>query len=278
MPRIGAHCGGSIRTALARAQEIGAEALQIFASSPHMWRGPKLHPPDVEAFVAGRQAADVEPLVIHAIYLINLASANEEFIAKSKQSIRETLRAADQLRATGLIVHVGSALKDPYDVAEQRAVDALRDVLDDIGQAKLLFETCAGQGATIGRSFAELASLIKRLDNHAGLGICLDTCHAFAAGYPIHQPEGVERMLAELDSEIGLARLACIHANDSKGAFASNVDRHANIGEGQLGEETFARLLAKPELRDVPFILEVPGDGDGPDRENVDRLKRLRPQ
>lgn len=277
MPRVGAHCGGSIRTALARAQEIGAEAMQIFASSPQMWRAPRFHPPDVDAFVAGREAAGIGPLFIHGIYLINLASANEQFIAKSRQSIRETLNAADQLHAAGLIVHVGSALKDPYEVAEERAVTALRDVLGDIGHAKLLFETCAGQGATIGRSFEELAALIKRLDDHPGLGICLDTCHAYAAGYPIHEPDGAARMLAELDAQIGLERLACVHANDSKGAFASNVDRHANIGEGQLGEETFSRLLAFAELADVPFVLEVPGAGDGPDLENVDRLKRLRP-
>ena len=276
MPRIGAHCGGSIRTALARAEEIGAEALQIFASSPQMWRGPKLAQPDVDAFVAGCKASNEMPLYLHAIYLINLASPNPEFVTKSMQSIRDHLHAADQLCAKGLVIHVGSAGKEPYAAAEERAVTTLRLLLDDIGDAKLLFETCAGQGATIGRSFAELSSLIRRLDGHPGLGVCLDTCHAFAAGYPIHEPDGTERMLAELDREIGLDRLACVHANDSKGAFASNVDRHANIGEGQLGEEAFAQLLARPELRDVPFILEVPGDGDGPDRENVDRLKRLR--
>jgi deoxyribonuclease-4 len=276
MPRIGAHCGGSIRTALARAQEIGAEALQIFASSPHMWRGPKFAQPDVDAFLVGRKAADDMPLFLHGIYLVNLASPNELFVSKSVQSIREHLRAADQLCAQGLVIHVGSAGKEPYPTAEDRAIATLRPLLDEIGDARLLFETCAGQGATIGRSFAELASLIKRLDGHAGLGVCLDTCHVFAAGYPIHEADGAERMLAELDAQIGLERLACIHANDSKGAFGSNVDRHANIGDGHLGEAAFARLLARPELRDVPFILEVPGDGEGPDRENVERLKRLR--
>jgi deoxyribonuclease-4 len=276
MPRIGAHCGGSIRTALARAEEIGAEALQIFASSPHMWRAPKHAQPDVDAFVAGCRAANEMPVFLHGIYLLNLASPVEENVAKSVQSIRQHLHWADQLCAAGLVIHTGSAGKEPYPAAEDRVIAAMAPLLDEIGQAKLLLETCAGQGATIGRSFKELGTIIRRLENHRGLGVCLDTCHIFAAGYAIHEPDGAARMLEELDAEIGLDRLACIHANDSKGAFGSNVDRHANIGEGQLGEEAFARLLARPELRDVPFILEVPGDGDGPDRENLDRLKRLR--
>jgi deoxyribonuclease-4 len=277
-PPIGAHCSGGIKAALSRAQAIGAECLQIFASAPQTWRAPSHADADVAAFDAARRAAGIAPLFFHSIYLLNLASPVALNVERSVQSIRDHLGWADRLGADGLVVHVGSAGKEEYGLAEDRVVAALGGLLEGLpdGPSKLLLETCAGQGATIGRSFRELGEIIRRLDAHPRLGVCLDTCHVFAAGYPIHQDDGAERMLDELDREIGLDHLCCVHANDSKGAFGSNVDRHANIGHGQLGEATFARLLARPELRNVPFILEVPGAGDGPDLENLDRLKRLR--
>jgi deoxyribonuclease-4 len=277
-PLIGAHCPGGIRQALAHASEIGAECLQVFASAPQMWRAPKHKDEDVNAFVDGCRAAKLGPVFLHSVYLLNLASPLEPNVAKSVQSIRDHLHWADRFCAEGLVIHVGSAGKEAYDLAEDRVVAALAGMLDGLpGQSKLLLETCAGQGATIGRTFDELGRIIKRLDDHPRLGICLDTCHIFAAGYAIQEADGVARMLDDVERTVGLARLACIHANDSKGAFGSNVDRHENIGLGHLGDETFAHLLARPELRNVPFILEVPGiEGTGPDRPNVEVLKRLR--
>lgn len=279
-PLVGAHCAGGIRAALARAQEIGAECVQIFASAPQMWRAPSHKPEDVQAFVDGCKAAELGPVFLHSVYLLNLASPNPENVGKSVQSIKDHLAWADRLCADGLVIHIGSAGKEEYQVAEDRVVASLDQLLREIeGEAKLLLETCAGQGATIGRSFDELGRIVDRLDRHPRLGVCLDTCHVFAAGYPIHEEDGVERMLAELEATVGLDRLRCIHANDSKGAFGSNVDRHDNLGEGQIGEAAFARLLARPELTNVPFVLEVPGfDNQGPDRPNVDFLKRLRAQ
>jgi deoxyribonuclease-4 len=279
-PLIGAHCAGSIRAALGRAQEIGAECLQIFASAPQMWRAPSHKPEDVQTFVDGCRAAQLGPVFLHSVYLLSLASPNPDNVAKSIHSIKDHLAWADRLCADGLVIHIGSAGKEEYAVAEDRVVAALSGLLGEIdGQAKLLLETCAGQGATIGRSFEELARIIARLDDHPRLGVCLDTCHVFAAGYAIHEPDGVERMLGDLNQTVGLDRLKLIHANDSKGAFGSNVDRHENLGNGQIGEEPFARLVARSELTDVPFILEVPGfDGEGPDRPNIEFLKRLRAQ
>lgn len=279
-PLVGAHCAGGIKAALGRAQEIGAECLQIFASAPQMWRPPSHRPEDVQAFVDGCKAAQLGPVFLHSVYLLNLASPNPEFVAKSKQSITDHMAWADKLCAEGLVIHIGSAGKEDYGGAEDRVVEAMSEMLGSIeGNAWLLLETCAGQGATIGRSFEELGRIIKRLDGHPRLGVCLDTCHAFAAGYPIHEEDGVERLVAELDASVGLERLRCVHANDSKGAFGSNVDRHANLGEGQIGEDAFARLLVRPELAGVPFILEVPGyDNQGPDRPNIDFMKRLRAQ
>lgn len=275
---IGAHCAGGIKAALTRAQEIGAECLQLFASAPQMWRAPSHKPEDVRSFVDGCKAAELGPVFLHSVYLLNLASPNAENAAKSVQSIREHLAWADKLCAEGLVIHIGSAGKEEYRVAEDRVVASLGSLLDEVdGNAWLLLETCAGQGATIGRSFAELGRIVDRLDRHPRLGVCVDTCHVFAAGYGIHEEDGLERMLAELDASVGLDRLRCVHANDSKGAFGSNVDRHENLGHGRIGEEAFARLLARPELAGVPFVLEVPGfENRGPDRPNVDFLKRLR--
>jgi deoxyribonuclease-4 len=279
-PLIGAHCQGGIRQALARASEIGAECLQVFASAPQMWRAPSHRDEDVGSFVDGCKAAELGPVFLHAVYLLNLASPLPENVAKSVTSIRDHLHWADRLCAEGVVIHVGSAGKEEYAVAEDRVVAALAALLDGLpGQSKLLLETCAGQGATIGRSFDELGRIIKRLDRHPRLGVCLDTCHVFAAGYAIHEPDGVSRALDDLDRAVGLERLACIHANDSKGAFGSNVDRHENIGLGHIGDEPFAHFLARPEVRDVPFILEVPGiEGTGPDGPNIEVLKRLRDQ
>jgi deoxyribonuclease-4 len=211
---------------------------------------------------------------------LNLASPNPDNVAKSVQSIKDHLAWADKLCADGLVIHIGSAGKEEYQVAEDRVVAALSGILGEVdGEANLLLETCAGQGATIGRSFDELARIVARLDDHPRLGVCLDTCRVFAAGYGIHEPDGVDRMLGDLDGSVGLDRLKLIHTNDSKGAFGSNVDRHENLGQGQIGEAPFARLVARPELVGVPLILEVPGfDGEGPDRSNIDFLKRLRAQ
>src|SRR5438128_2510281 len=215
-----------------------------------MWRAPSHKDEDVNAFVNGCKAAELGPVFLHSVYLLNLASPLPDNVAKSVKSIGEHLHWADRLCADGLVIHIGSAGKEPYDVAEDRVVAALGPLLAGLdGKAKLLLETCAGQGATIGRSFEELGRIIKRLDGHPRLGVCLDTCHVFAAGCAIHEPDGVERTLGQLDRAVGLERLACIHANDSKAAFGSNVDRHENVGLGHLGDEPFARLLAAPALR-----------------------------
>lgn len=277
MAVIGAHVSGGIRGAVARAREIGAVALQIFVGSPQTWRPPSLPPAEVEAFRQGCAQYALGPIFVHGSYLVNLASVDPAIYAKSRAAVLDHWRGAETVGGEALIIHVGSSKGEPYAEAERRAIAALHDLLRAGPAATgLLLEICAGQGNAIGRRFAELGALIAACDHDPRLGVCLDTCHAFAAGYELRTPEGLEGMLEELDREVGLARLTCVHANDSKGALGSNVDRHENIGQGQLGEETFARLLAHPALRHLPFILEVPGyDGEGPDRENVATLRRL---
>ncbi|MBI3979436.1 MAG: deoxyribonuclease IV [Chloroflexi bacterium] len=276
-PRIGAHVAGGIGKGIERALEIGAECIQIFASPPQAWRRPSHDDRSVETFLDGCRQHGIGPVFLHGIYLVNLGAANADTYGKSVEATREHLRWANRLGAGGLIIHLGSAGTAPYEEAEDRVVDALARILsEDDGSAPILLENCAGQGQTIGRSFTELGRVVDRLDRHPRLGLCLDTAHVFAAGYDITGAAGLAAVIEEIEQAVGLDRLRCIHANDSKSRLASNVDRHENIGFGQIGEAAFARLLHHPVLRPLPWILEVPGiDGGGPDRANVEMLRRL---
>lgn len=277
MALIGAHVGGGIKGGPSKGVEIGAEALQIFVGSPQMWRAPKLAAADVAAFRAAVQEHRLGPVFVHCIYLVNLASQNPDVLEKSLATLRLQLELADQVGAAGLIFHPGSAGQAPYEEAIAKVVAGLRQTLDGyLGSARLVPEVCAGQGQTIGDRFQEFADLFRALDNDPRLGVCWDTCHLLAAGYDITSPDGLGRTVEEFDRLVGLDRLLVVHANDSKNPLGSNLDRHENIGRGYIGEEGFARLLAHPALASLPWLLEVPGyDNQGPDRENVDTLKRL---
>ncbi|MBI4493614.1 MAG: deoxyribonuclease IV [Chloroflexi bacterium] len=277
MPIIGAHVTGGIKGGVARALEIQAQALQIFVGSPQSWRPPNPSPAEVERFRASVAEHGLGPVFVHALYLVNLAAQKADVYEKSVEALANQLSWVDAVGAQGLIFHPGSAGTGSLEEARERVVLALEQVLDSYpGESKLLLETCAGQGATIGRRFADLAGILAALSFDARLGICVDTCHVFNAGYDLTTPEGLEAMVQELDDTVGLDRLCAIHANDSKTPLGAQVDRHENIGQGKIGEAAFARMLQHPAFADQPFILEVPGyDGAGPDLRNVQTLRRL---
>ena len=277
MTIIGAHVAGGLKGGAARAVEIGAEALQVFIGSPQMWRMPTLAEADVATFKAAVSASSLGPVFVHCIYLVNLASERPEVLEKSLGALRAQLELADRVGAAGLVFHPGSAGQASYEDAIARVVAGVRQTLDGYrGQARLIPEVCAGQGQTIGDRFEELRDLFQALDWDPRLGVCWDTCHLLAAGYDVATADGLEHTVAAFDRLLGLERLLVVHANDSKQGLGSNVDRHANIGQGHIGEEGFARLLTHPALTHLPWILEVPGyDNAGPDRPNVDALKRL---
>lgn len=277
MPRIGAHVNGGLKGGPAKALEIKAEAIQIFIGSPQTWRPANPAPADVERFKTAVAEAGLGPVFVHGIYLINLAAERPDIYEKSVQSLINQVNWAGRVGAEGLIFHPGSAGSAPYDEALERVVRGLQRTLAEAeGGARIVLEVCAGQGQTIGARFQQLAEIIHRLDDDARLAICWDTCHLFAAGYDIASADGLEATLDEMDRLIGLDRLVAIHANDSKSPLGSNVDRHANIGQGYLGEEAFARMLTHPALEQQPFILEVPGlDNQGPDLANIRTLRRL---
>ena len=275
--RIGAHVRGGVQGGLEHAREIGAETIQIFAGSPQTWRAPTHDAAAVAAFREATATQGVGPVFLHGVYVSNLASPKPSIRHMSITAVAGHQDWANRLGAAGQIIHPGSAGSEPLEEALERVIKGVGRVLAQVdGPAKLLLECCAGQGATIGRRFEELAYVIHALDDDPRLGWVLDTCHVFNAGYDLTTDEGFRAMVREIEATVGFERLAAVHANDSKTPLGAQVDRHENIGEGHIGAEAFARLLGHPAFADVPMILEVPGyDKKGPDRPNVERLRQL---
>lgn len=277
--RIGAHVStaGALHLSIQRATQIGAECAQIFVGAPQRWK--HLPYPDDHAAEFRRLAAEsnVGPNIVHALYLVNLASPDPELRARSIESLVDEMQWCDALGVLGLVAHVGSRVGNAsYAEAMDRVVAGVGKILKTTSSARFLIENTAGMGTSIGSSFAEIGEIIRRLDGDERLAVCLDTAHTFEAGYDYSTRDGLDAVLDEFDREVGLERLAAIHANDSKTPLGSNVDRHENIGRGHVGEETLELFMRHPAMRDLPFYLEVPGlAGKGPDRENIDALRRL---
>jgi apurinic endonuclease APN1 len=277
MPRLGAHVNGGLKGSITKAVEIGAEAMQIFIGSPQSWREPSPTSTEIANFRSGVEQNRLGPVFVHGNYLVNLASASDDNLRKSVDNLRTALIMSDMIGATGLIFHPGSAGQATYDEALQKVLRSLSVVLDGYkGQCRLLLEVCAGQGQTIGDRFSEFGDIISAMGRDKRLGVCWDTCHLFNAGYDLASEQGLEQTMAEFADTVGFEWLYAVHANDSKTPLVARRDRHENIGIGCIGEQAFARMLSKPELRAVPWILEVPGqDRKGPDRANIEVLKRL---
>jgi deoxyribonuclease IV len=273
---FGGHCSGGIKRSLDRAAEIGAEAVQLFAQSPRAWRFPDHDPADLERFREQRPALGQKAVLIHALYLVNLASPDDELYAKSTDTLRRTVETATAIEADGVVLHVGSHLGAGFESALERASSAIARILELCSDRTwLLLENTAGAGDTIGRSIDELAAFFDRLDGHPRLGLCLDSCHLFASGYDVTDGGALDDLLTEVEARIGLERLRALHVNDSATPLGSNRDRHANVGDGVMGEKLGA-FLAHPRLQGLPALLEVPGaDGHGPDAGEVRKLREL---
>ncbi len=275
---IGAHVStrGGILTAFDRAQELGAEAVQVHPTAPQTWRRLHLQDEEVQQFRSRLAATGLADFFFHAVYLINLGTPRPELLASSEASLAHYLQLANELGAAGVIFHPGSHLGRGFDQVLEQIGSTMRRALEAApGDARLLVENSAGAGANLGATLPEIRRMLEAVDSPR-VGLCLDTAHAFTSGWQLTTEEGLAAALAELEAEIGWDRLWAVHANDSKAPFGSNRDRHENIGEGEIGAEAFARMLADPRLRRPPWILEVPGEErQGPDRANVDRLRRL---
>ena len=276
---IGGHVSssGGIHTAVDRAEAFGCEAVQVFTQSPRTWRPTNHDPANLERFKERAAEVGLQGVVCHALYLINLAAPNDEVYEKSVTALRTTVDVACAIDADGVVFHVGSHLGSGFKAGLERVVPALAQCLERCSDTTwLLIENTAGAGGTIGRSVEELAALVDRLDRHPRLGICLDSCHLFASGYDVTDRAELDRVLDEVDREIGLDRLRALHVNDSKMPLGSNRDRHEDVGRGLMGDG-LGVFLGHPRLQGLPALLETPGpDGRGPDAEQIAAAKALR--
>ncbi len=279
-PRIGCHVStaGGMAEAVERAKERGCECVQVFTTSPRAWKHQQHEAGQLAAFRAGMRSADIRPVVAHAIYLPNLATAKMSLWNKSVRNLAETCRWAHAAGAATVILHAGHCPPEEMSEGLARTARGLRAVLRDLPPGLTLsLEATAGGPTSVGGRPEHFRRILDLLHGDSRLRVWLDTAHLFAAGHDLRNGEGINRMLAEFRRTAGLKRLSGIHANDSKTPLGSRVDRHENIGRGSIGLKGFRLLVNHPLLRRLPFILEIPGfDNKGPDLRNMNLLKSLR--
>jgi deoxyribonuclease IV len=266
MPRLGAHMSvaGGLPRAVDRAVAHGCEALQIFAKNASQWRGRTIPPAEVREFRAKVAAARIHPVVSHASYLINLATADPTLRRQSIEAMGDEIDRAQMLGLLGVVLHPGCYTIGSEPDGLQLIADGLVDLLTARrrGTTMVLLEHTAGQGTSLGSTFEQLASIIARTGDHPRIGVCLDTCHLLASGYDIVSPEGYDTTFRQFGRLVGFARLKAFHLNDSKRPLGSRVDRHEHIGKGCLGLEPFRRILNDRRFRRLPMLLETPkGEG-----------------
>jgi len=278
VPIIGAHVdsSGGLHLSFERAKAMGADAIQVHPTPPGFWGSPKLDEVRIATFKEATAKHGRPPFYFHAVYLINLAGDDPTLRQRSESTLTGYLKAADELGINGVIFHTGSHKGAGFETRLPSILEHIKKVLGraDPKTARLLIENNAGLGGSVGARFEEIAQMLDGLHDPR-TGVCFDTCHAFASGYDERTPADVARTVDELDRVIGLKHVDVIHCNDSVTGLGSNRDRHANIGEGLIGEGGFRALLKEPRLAKLPFILEVPGAGNGPDAEQVAVLRRL---
>jgi len=275
--RFGIHLsigGGFARTAR-RARALGCETLQIFSGHPRGWGKEPLNEEDVGAFRSALAEAGIGPVVVHATYLINLA-APDEIYERSLAAFIEEARRAAALGAPYYVTHLGSHRGSGWEAGAAKIAAALDSCAAET-PAELTFclENTSGMKNSLGTSFEELARLLEKVRSKERIGFCLDTCHAFAAGYDVAKRAGLKRTLDEFDRLLGLERLRIVHLNDSKGELGSHKDRHEHIGEGFIGAAGFRLILREKRLAHLPGILETPYQEEGDDARNLATLRRL---
>ena len=269
---LGAHVSiaGGFDKCLDRIADLGGNCLMTFASSPRSLQYKNLDPKLVEKYLAKKAQYKIGPHFFHGVYLVNLASQSKSYLKSSVNSLVFYQQTAGDIGAVGTIFHIGSHKGAGLSETLDQIVASINFILDSSPKGiRLILENAAGQGGTIGEKFDDLIKIIGRVGDKSKIGICLDTQHAFAAGYPL------DTLLTKFDSVIGLKHLSVIHLNDSKTDFGSHVDRHANLGEGKIGLENLEKFANDSRLQSIPLILEVPGSGLGPRKSDIDTLKSL---
>ncbi|MBU1671049.1 MAG: deoxyribonuclease IV [Actinobacteria bacterium] len=273
--RFGYHVGvsGPPVSAILNGIDTGCDAIQMFPGSPQQWGTTEVGDEEALEFAEAKRSSGIDPVLLHSIYLVNMAAPSEQIFKRSVASLSSALQKAERLGAAAVITHIGNHKGEGEEYGVRRIAGAVTECFERTGgEAMLLLETTAGAGTSIGNTFEQFGAVFDASGWPARLGFCMDTCHVFAAGYDIRTPEGIEGVLEEMERFIGLDRLRAIHMNDSKGELGSHLDRHAHIGEGEIGLAAFSYIVNHPALRDLPAIVELPHESP----EDPDDLALLR--
>ena len=275
--RFGVHMPqkGGFKSNVERVAGLGCRTIQIFPGNPTGWKMGKLEPEEIAKRAALLEEKAIDPLVIHSAYLINLATTSEDFLAKSRKLLRETMERAASYRSPYVILHTGNHGGQGKEKGLEQIVRVIKE--EEPGwpdEVKLLLENTAGSGTALGARFEELAHILSYFPKQA-LGVCIDTAHGYAAGYDFGTAAGVEKALSRFDDTVGLDNLGVIHVNDTRVELGSRTDRHAHIGEGNIGREGFAAFLGAGWPEEMPVILETPENGTDWDRINLETLREL---
>jgi deoxyribonuclease-4 len=277
---LGAHMptAGGLHKGVLNGHAIGCTAVQLFTTSPRQWSQPPLRPETIRLFREALESTGIAFTVAHDSYLINLAAPSDELLERSRQAFRGELDRAQELGIPWVVTHMGAHLDLSPDEGVARLVESIRRILDETDalnyDAGIALETTAGQGTGLGHTFEQIAQVLEGVGPHPRLGVCLDTCHVFAAGYDLRDEEAYEETLRQFDTVVGIDRLRVIHANDAKKPLGSRVDRHMHIGDGHIGASAFAHLVTDPRLLHVPVIIETP-EAEKMHAVNLGKLRRL---
>ena len=276
--RVGAHVSisGGVEKAVQRQKDETGNCGQIFAGSPRTWKVSEYEQEDGENFQELRDEEDQNPYVIHSTYLVNLATPKDDLFEKSLNCLQAELDAAGTLGVEYVVFHPGAHTGSGRDTGVKRIAEGI-DELDTPENVTLLLENTAGKGTTLGRSMGEVREMIDHAETpDEKIGVCIDTCHAHAAGYDLVDEEGFEDFLQEIKEDLGLEKVKVLHLNDSKDERGSEKDNHQDIGYGEIGEEGFSNVINCEEFRDLPMILETPSDNRASYKENIEKLRELR--
>lgn len=274
--KVGAHVSvaGGAEKAIERQEEVGGNCGQIFAGSPRTWSVKEYSEEDASGFREAREQSGQGPYTIHSTYLVNLATPKDDLLEKSKACIQKELYAAEQLGVEYVVFHPGAHTGSGREAGIETIVSAVDD-LDIPDSVTLLFENTAGKGTTLGKSFGELREMVEGTSQD-NVGVCIDTCHAHAAGYELSDEQGFSDMVQEIKEDLGLENVEVLHLNDSKDDRGSEKDNHEHIGEGNIGDKGFSNVVNSEAFEDVPMVLETPNTGEKGYKDNIERIKELR--
>jgi len=275
--RVGFHVSisGGFERSVIKARRLGCEALQIFSHSPRSWRLKEIENREKEAFIRASAESGLFPIAVHMPYLPNLATENKDLYLKSVCVLEQNIARACLLEADFLVLHPGNFGKGTPEKGIRNIANAINRVLTPETRCRLLLENTAGQGTEIGHHFFQLKSIVDRIHAKDRIGLCLDTAHAFAAGYDLSTEKGCDRMLEEIDRLLGIGKLYFLHFNDTRAALGSRSDRHWHIGKGHIGTRGFRHMLNHPAIRKLAGVMETPGKTENEERCNMKMLRTL---